>query len=193
MRLSVPGSLIHRSREYASLGRQFCVEQGAHGQQACQRTLVGMNFERVSSFAFGHAFASTQILGAQDGIAVGKIGHPLPAPDEFESDRMTAQVTARADDQRQFAAFGDKIAEVIGIADSADQPGDVLPYQFQQVGALFCMLAFPPRAAVSKLGGDFIVDPAGIIRLAYRSHNPTDRPPMSQLLMTIRQLGHTHI
>ena len=44
-----------------------------------------------------------------------------------------------------------------------------------------------------QLGGDFIVDPAGIIRLAYRSHNPTDRPPMSQLLMTIRQLGHTHI
>ena len=44
-----------------------------------------------------------------------------------------------------------------------------------------------------QLGGDFIVDPPGIIRLAYRSHNPTDRPPMSQLLMTIRQLGHTHI
>ena len=117
---------------------------------------MDVNFKRVFSFAFGHAFASTQILGAQDGIAVGKIGHPLPAPDEFESDRMAAQVTAGADDQRQFAAFGDKITEVIGIADGADQPGDVLPHQFQQVGALFFMLAFPPRAAVSKLGGDFI-------------------------------------
>lgn len=44
-----------------------------------------------------------------------------------------------------------------------------------------------------QLGGDFIVDTAGIIRLAYRSHDPADRPPASQLLMTIRQLGHTHI
>ena len=44
-----------------------------------------------------------------------------------------------------------------------------------------------------QLGGDFVVDTAGVIRLAYRSHDPADRPPMSQLLMTIRQLGHTHI
>jgi hypothetical protein len=66
------------------------------------------------------------------------------------------RIAARPDDQRQFAAFGDKIAEVIGIADGADQPGDVLPYHFQQVGTLFFMLAFPPRTAVSELGGDFI-------------------------------------
>ena len=108
MRLFAPGSLIQRSREYASLGRKFSVEQGAHGQQVCQRSLVDMNLERVFSFAFGHAFASTQILGAEDGIGIGIIGHPLPAPDDFESDRVAAQVTARADDQRQFTAFGDE-------------------------------------------------------------------------------------
>ncbi len=40
-----------------------------------------------------------------------------------------------------------------------------------------------------QLGGDIVVDPAGLIRLAYRSHDPADRPPVSQLLMIIRHLG----
>ena len=30
-----------------------------------------------------------------------------------------------------------------------------------------------------QLGGDFIVDRRGIVRLAYRSQDPTDRPPVS--------------
>lgn len=34
----------------------------------------------------------------------------------------------------------------------------------------------------SQLGGDFIVDKSGIIQLAYRSHDPTDRPQIDQLL-----------
>ena len=156
MRSSVPGGLTRRSRKYAAPGWQFCIEQSAHGQQVCQCAFVHMNFERIFSLAFGHAFAPTQILGAQNGIAVGKVGHTLPAPDEFESDRVTAQVTARADDQRHFPAFGNKIAEVIGVADRADQPRDILPYQFLHVGTLFFVLALPPRMAVPQLGRDFI-------------------------------------
>ncbi|MCB0154867.1 MAG: AhpC/TSA family protein [Anaerolineae bacterium] len=40
----------------------------------------------------------------------------------------------------------------------------------------------------SQLGGDFIVDAAGIIRLAYRSKDPTDRPAVASLLATLTQL-----
>lgn len=34
----------------------------------------------------------------------------------------------------------------------------------------------------AQLGADFIVDKNGIIRLAYRSHDPTDRPPFDKIL-----------
>lgn len=34
----------------------------------------------------------------------------------------------------------------------------------------------------SQLGGDFIVDKQGIVRLAYCSHDPTDRPTVAELL-----------
>jgi peroxiredoxin len=43
-------------------------------------------------------------------------------------------------------------------------------------------------ADISQLGGDFIVDAQGIIRLAHRSHDPTDRPPVAELLAVLRQL-----
>jgi len=33
-----------------------------------------------------------------------------------------------------------------------------------------------------QLGGDFIVNANGIIRLAYYSRDPSDRPPVSHLL-----------
>ncbi|UCE00225.1 MAG: redoxin domain-containing protein [Chloroflexota bacterium] len=33
-----------------------------------------------------------------------------------------------------------------------------------------------------QLGGDFIIDRAGIIRMAYRSHDPADRPKVSDIL-----------
>ncbi len=36
-----------------------------------------------------------------------------------------------------------------------------------------------------QLGGDFIVDATGIIRLVYRSNDPTDRPPVGQLLLAL--------
>jgi peroxiredoxin len=40
----------------------------------------------------------------------------------------------------------------------------------------------------NQLGGDFIVDKDGIIRLAYRSRDPVDRPPVEQLLDIFRHL-----
>jgi len=39
-----------------------------------------------------------------------------------------------------------------------------------------------------QLGGDFIIDSNGILRLAYRNHDPTDRLPVSQLLGALRRL-----
>ena len=36
-----------------------------------------------------------------------------------------------------------------------------------------------------QLGGDFIVDADGLIRLAYLSHDPTDRPPVADLLAVL--------
>jgi peroxiredoxin len=40
----------------------------------------------------------------------------------------------------------------------------------------------------AQLGADFVIDADGIVRLAYRSHDPTDRPPAADLLATLRQL-----
>ena len=41
----------------------------------------------------------------------------------------------------------------------------------------------------AQLGGDFIVDADGIVRLAYRSRDPTDRPLVEQLLTVLNQLN----
>jgi len=40
----------------------------------------------------------------------------------------------------------------------------------------------------AQLGGDFIVQASGVLRLAYRSHDPTDRPPVDDLLNILKQL-----
>ncbi len=40
----------------------------------------------------------------------------------------------------------------------------------------------------AQLAGDFIVDTKGILRLAYRSHDPTDRPLVADLLTVLQQL-----
>ena len=37
----------------------------------------------------------------------------------------------------------------------------------------------------SQLGGDYIVDKNGVLRLVYPSHDPTDRPPVDELLKTL--------
>jgi len=39
----------------------------------------------------------------------------------------------------------------------------------------------------AQLGGDFIVDADGIVQLAYRSHDPTDRPDADNLLSIMQQ------
>ncbi len=44
------------------------------------------------------------------------------------------------------------------------------------------------RGDTSQMGGNFIVDQKGIVQFAYPSKNPTDRPQISQLLNTLRQL-----
>ncbi len=36
-----------------------------------------------------------------------------------------------------------------------------------------------------QLGGDFVVDGQGVIRLAYRSKDPVDRPPVEALLAAL--------
>lgn len=40
----------------------------------------------------------------------------------------------------------------------------------------------------SQLGGDFIVDKNGLMRLVYPSHDPTDRPPVDDLLKILKTL-----
>ena len=41
----------------------------------------------------------------------------------------------------------------------------------------------------AQLGGDFVVDADGIVQLAYRSHDPTDRPDVDDLLSIMQQRG----
>ncbi len=41
----------------------------------------------------------------------------------------------------------------------------------------------------SQLGGDFVVDSDGKVRLAYRSRDPADRPAVARLLTLFRQLA----
>ena len=38
-----------------------------------------------------------------------------------------------------------------------------------------------------QLGGDFVIDAAGVIRLARRSRDPVDRPAVDTLLATIKE------
>ena len=41
----------------------------------------------------------------------------------------------------------------------------------------------------ARLGGDFIVDQKGIVRYGYRSEDPTDRPPVDELVDVVRDLA----
>ena len=47
----------------------------------------------------------------------------------------------------------------------------------------------PVQGDPHQLGGDFVVDAAGIIRLAHRSKDPVDRPPVEKLLAVLRNLA----
>jgi peroxiredoxin len=45
------------------------------------------------------------------------------------------------------------------------------------------------RGDTGQLGGDFIVDRQGIVRLAQPSRDPLDRPSVAQILKVLRELG----
>jgi peroxiredoxin len=39
-----------------------------------------------------------------------------------------------------------------------------------------------------QMGGDFIIDSEGVVRFAYRSRDPADRPAVEQLMRVLRQI-----
>lgn len=41
-----------------------------------------------------------------------------------------------------------------------------------------------------QMGGDFIVDDSGIIHMAYRSHDPADRPEVSYLIQRMDEINN---
>jgi len=43
-----------------------------------------------------------------------------------------------------------------------------------------------------QLGGDIVVDSSGLIRFVHRSHDPTDRPPVSRLLAVLANCSTTN-
>ncbi len=45
------------------------------------------------------------------------------------------------------------------------------------------------RGDTNQLGGDFIVDGQGIVRLAHPSVDPTDRPSLDRLIAVLRQVS----
>ncbi|MEZ4659790.1 MAG: peroxiredoxin-like family protein [Caldilineaceae bacterium] len=45
------------------------------------------------------------------------------------------------------------------------------------------------RGDSEQLGGNFIVDAKGVVRFAYASRDPTDRPSVDRLLLTLRRLN----
>lgn len=45
------------------------------------------------------------------------------------------------------------------------------------------------RGDTQQLGGDFVVDRHGIVRLAHPSRDPTDRPTMTKILTTLQTLS----
>ena len=48
----------------------------------------------------------------------------------------------------------------------------------------------PIQGDPHQLGGDFVVDAQGVIRLAYRSKDPVDRPPVAELLAVLSDLAN---
>jgi AhpC/TSA antioxidant enzyme len=47
---------------------------------------------------------------------------------------------------------------------------------------------FGKRGDPHQLGGDFVVDHEGVVRLAHPSKEPTDRPGMNQILTVLREI-----
>jgi hypothetical protein len=47
---------------------------------------------------------------------------------------------------------------------------------------------FGKRGDPHQLGGDFVIDQFGAVRLAHPSREPTDRPTLSELLRLLKSL-----
>jgi peroxiredoxin len=47
---------------------------------------------------------------------------------------------------------------------------------------------FGKRGDPHQLGGDFVIDEFGVVRLAHPSRDPTDRPQLSELLRLLKSL-----
>lgn len=45
-----------------------------------------------------------------------------------------------------------------------------------------------PRADTLQLGGDFVIDAAGVVRFAHRSTEPADRPEPAAIVAVLRRL-----
>lgn len=45
----------------------------------------------------------------------------------------------------------------------------------------------------TQLGGDFVIDAEGVVRLAYYSQDPTDRPPADDLLALLRRIEEERV
>ncbi|MBK8989993.1 MAG: redoxin domain-containing protein [Chloroflexi bacterium] len=48
---------------------------------------------------------------------------------------------------------------------------------------------FGKRGNPHQLGGDFIIDPQGIVRLAHPSREPTDRPSLNEVWRALQQIN----
>lgn len=48
---------------------------------------------------------------------------------------------------------------------------------------------FGRRGNPHQLGGDFIIDSHGLVRLAHPSHDPTDRPAIAEILAFLEKLA----
>jgi peroxiredoxin len=56
-------------------------------------------------------------------------------------------------------------------------------------GALHGRLPRVPNDDIAQLGGDFVLDAEGTVVWAYRSKDPSDRPPPEDILRVVRDLA----
>ena len=66
-------------------------------------------------------------------------------------------------------------------------------WDFDSIRRFFALLRAGRRwrgiqGDTTQLGGDFLVDPAGVIQYAYYSLHPADRPDIDEVLAFVRQI-----
>ena len=84
-------------------------------------------------------------------------------------------------------------SEVLDIETDGTISGDVLTnddtIEKSLIGAYYSLGGITDGIDGGELlGGDFIVDQQGIIRMAYRSHDPTDRPTLKVILLALDEI-----